>query len=295
MAVTAFAPISKACGGLATLGPDSLAVLVALDRCFVNWAERLGAAQVVFPPLLTVEDLESIDYFENFPHLGIAVTPLATGNGTMVGDDEAGGRSLLSQSLGQCRYVLPSAACYNLYFHLKQTTIERPVIVTTQACCFRNEKEFAGLARLLAFTMRELICVGDAVSVRKFLADAENLLVGFADLIGLPLPAQAATDPFFDPESPRAEMQRLFAVKKEYVSSGVALASVNYHRNFFGERCKIALEDNSPAFSGCMGMGLERWIHALIGRFGPDSAQIVETLESYLKSKSTDVRDGDGK
>lgn len=292
MTVRTFAPVSTTDGGLATLGPDLLAVLVELDRCFVSWAGRLGAAQVSFPPLLTVEDLESIDYFENFPHLGIAATPLATGNGTMLGEDDAGRRSLLSGSLGQCRYVLPSAACYNLYFHLRNNTIDRPVLVTTQARCFRNEAEYTGLSRLLAFTMREVICVGDANTVRAFLADAERLLVAFADEIGLPLPVQAATDPFFDPQSPRAEMQRLFAVKKEYLSEGVALASVNYHRNFFGERCRIRLEDGSPAFSGCMGMGLERWIHALTGRFGPDAARIVETLESYRKSGSAGMRDG---
>jgi seryl-tRNA synthetase len=289
MIVHTFAPVSTTDGGLATLGPDLLAVLVALDRCFVSWAGRLGAAQVSFPPLLSVEDLESIDYFENFPHLGIAATPLATGNGTMLGEDDAGHRSLLSQSLGQCRYVLPSAACYNLYFHLRKNTIDRPVLVTTQARCFRNEAEYTGLSRLLAFTMREVICVGDANTVRAFLADAERLLVAFADEIGLPLPVQVATDPFFDPQSPRAEMQRLFAVKKEYLSEGVALASVNYHRNFFGERCQISLEDGSPAFSGCMGMGLERWIHALTGRFGPDSARIVETLEAYSKPDSSDM------
>ena len=291
MTVSTFEHLERTRGGLATLGPGLLAIMIAIDRCFVSWAVRLGAAQVSFPPLLTVEDLESIDYFQNFPHLGIAATPLATANRTMLGEDDAGHGSLLPRSLGQCRYLLPSAACYNLYFHLKQNTIERPLIVTTQAHCFRNEEEYNGLARLLAFTMRKVICVGDADTVRAFLGDAENLLVGFADEIGLPLPVQDAIDPFFDPESPRAAMQRLFAVKKEYVSAGVALASVNYHRNFFGERCKISLEDGSPAFSGCMGMGLERWIYALTNRFGPDPTRIVEMLDCYSNPNSCRMRE----
>ena len=57
--------------------------------------------------------------------------------------------------------------------------------------------------------------------------------------LGLDVQLEVATDPFFDPNSGKAKMQRLFPVKEEFVVNGLAIGSVNYHRNFFGERCSI--------------------------------------------------------
>jgi hypothetical protein len=71
-----------------------------------------------------------------------------------------------------------------------------------------------------------------------------------------------ATDPFFETDGARAKMQKLFPVKHELVSErGVALASANFHRNFFGERCDIRLADSGEeAYTGCLGFGIERWL-----------------------------------
>jgi hypothetical protein len=41
----------------------------------------------------------------------------------------------------------------------------------------------------------------------------------------------------------------------------IAIASLNLHRNFFGERLSIAF-DGQPAFTSCVGFGLERWLWA---------------------------------
>jgi hypothetical protein len=59
-------------------------------------------------------------------------------------------------------------------------------------------------------------------------------------------------------------MQKLFPTKEEFLYDGkLAIASVNFHRNFFGERCDIRLPDGSAAFTGCVAFGLERWLSAL--------------------------------
>jgi hypothetical protein len=57
-------------------------------------------------------------------------------------------------------------------------------------------------------------------------------------------------------------------VKHELVSErGVALASANFHRNFFGESCDIRLADTGEAAStACLGLGIERWISELAHR-----------------------------
>jgi len=135
--------------------------------------------------------------------------------------------------------------------------------VTTVARCFRNEDYFDGLRRLRGFTMREIVCVGSAQQVTAFLADFRGRIDAFAQRIGLALATKPATDPFFKKDGAKATMQALFPVKEEFLfDDELAIASVNFHRNFFGERCDIEIE-GKPAFSGCVAFGLERWLHAV--------------------------------
>ena len=67
-------------------------------------------------------------------------------------------------------------------------------------------------------------------------------------------------------------------VKTEMVFSGeLAIGSINSHRSFFGETFGISRGD-SPAFSGCVAFGLERWLYALLARFGPDPQRWPDAL-----------------
>ena len=62
-------------------------------------------------------------------------------------------------------------------------------------------------------------------------------------------------------------------MKHELVFGGdLALASTNFHRDFFGETFDIA-RDGAPAFSGCAAFGLERWLHALLAIHGADPGE----------------------
>jgi hypothetical protein len=57
-------------------------------------------------------------------------------------------------------------------------------------------------------------------------------------------------------------MQRLLEVKREYVLRGdtpLALASVNRHGAFFGERFRITTSDGEPVHTACVAVGLDRW------------------------------------
>jgi hypothetical protein len=91
------------------------------------------------------------------------------------------------------------------------------------------------------------------------------------------LETQVATDPFYQPQDGRGVMQKLTPVKEEFVyGATVAIASLNIHRNFFGERCSIRTGDGNLAFTSCVAFGLERWLHALLDRFGDPSVAIKE-------------------
>lgn len=268
--------------GLGVLGPHELRLLRAFDSLALSWAHEWEAQERRYPFLLRPADLESIDYYENFPHLGLAAVAADPGRlGELRAGTEGPLTELPASVLADAALALPSAACYSVYFDLKgqalPTTENR---FTTVATCFRNETRYEGLRRLLGFSMREIVFVGSPEGATEHLKRAKEQVLGLADRLGLKMSTEVATDPFFDRTGSRATMQRLFPVKEEFVVDGLAVGSVNYHRNFFGERCAISLPDGAPASTSCLAFGLERWVHALTARFGDAPTATEAVLEA---------------
>jgi seryl-tRNA synthetase len=176
-------------------------------------------------------------------------------------------------------HALTSAACYSIYLHLRDSRLPSSRYLTTVATCYRNEKHYDGLRRLRAFTMREIVCVGTGEAVQQHLATFKPKIQATAEALGLQLDVTKASDPFFMPSSSRALQQRLFPVKEEFVHDGsLAIASVNFHRNFFGERCSITMETGEVAHTGCVAFGLERWLAALLDVHG-DPAEVLRAFD----------------
>ena len=274
-------PIFNVTNGLATLSHHLVHIRELLEAQFLTWAAECSAEKMLFPPLMAVKDLSDLDYFRNFPHLASVVSHIREEN--LINDYAKGEnvRAIPNSHLTQSEYVLPSAACYNIYIYLRNTTLAEPRYFSTVATCFRKEVEYKGLDRLLAFSMREIVCVGNIDVVQAFLASYKEKIRKFANDLGLPLTIQVATDPFFEPQGSRALIQKLFPVKEEFVYGGsVAIASVNFHRNFFGERCSILTADNKACFSGCVAFGIERWLHALLDHFAGDLGSIAKAIKS---------------
>ncbi|MCX4763964.1 hypothetical protein OG562_23980 [Streptomyces sp. NBC_01275] len=262
--------------GLATLGPEALELRNELDAIFTGWGARAGAVAMAYPPLIAADDLTALDYWENFPHLAMTATGLREDRRQNLVVDSA--RPAVDHAaLCDAGHVLPSSACYPAYLGLGGMKVPDNHLITTVATCFRNESHFDGLRRLLGFTMREVIFLGSRAEVLCRVADFKRLTSEFIAALGLPVEVRPARDPFFDADSRRSLMLSLFPAKEEFVyGDTVAISSVNFHRNFFGERCGIRTEDGEYAFSGCIGFGLERWLHALAEHFGSFEAALAE-------------------
>ncbi|MBA3771538.1 MAG: hypothetical protein H0X13_03335 [Ramlibacter sp.] len=273
----------KVSNGLATLGPDGAAILRLLERRIGLWAGEIGAQEFIYAPLQRVENLSRIDYFLNFPHLGTLVAPIARDQLKANYGNARELHSICCGHLADAEYALPSAACYSVYFDMEGTRLDKAVYVTTVQRCYRNEEAYTGLSRLWGFQMRELVCVGGSEEVQAHLRNFRGKVQEFMARLDLPVEVTVASDPFFDRSSARAAMQQVFPVKEEFVYGGsVAIASVNFHRNFFGEKCRITLPDGQPAFTSCVAFGLERWLHALTDRYEGDAQRILGALEGAL-------------
>ena len=266
--------------GLRVLDGGQLRLLRALDSVFQRFAEGWDAPEFRFPFLIRCEDLDTFDYFDNFPHLGLAATRLDPHRlGKLLTEAERPLDRVPPEIMEPTAFALPSAACYAIYLDLAGSTLPATGTTrTTVATCFRNEDHYDGLQRLLGFSMREIVFVGHEEGAKQHLLRAKDTVTALCAELGLDVHLEVATDPFFDKNSGKAKMQRLFPVKEEFVVNGLAIGSVNYHRNFFGERCSIQA-DGDTAHTSCLAFGLERWVHALTQRFG-DTAAALSAVES---------------
>lgn len=253
--------------GLLALATDEARLLQTLDRTFEGWGVESGAAAMMMPVLLPVADLARLDFYENFPHQAMLAAPLdlTKWDGRSTTDVEAFEPSALEPAV----LGLPSAACFAVYLSMRGERLTENVRVTILGNCFRREERYEGLRRLLSFRMREVVALGDKEHVDAHLAEFGERIAAFLGALGLPFQKEAATDPFYDRGGQRALLQKLSPVKHEFIVDGLAIASLNIHRNFFGERCDIRSAGTSaPVFTGCAAFGLERWLSVLHSHFG---------------------------
>ncbi len=263
--------------GQSAFSGSLLALFRSLDRAFLGVAGSYQAQEYLFPTFLPARELAKLDYFHSFPHL---VTFPVTLEADQENLQRFAARDALDASgavqltaVAPIREVLTPAACYHFYVQFQGEPLSAPRYVTTRATCFRREAAYQPLQRQWSFSMREIVCLGSAEEVKTFLASAQARVDQLARRIGLPMRWQEATDPFFNPSrNPKYLLQKLEPVKTEMVFDGrLAIGSVNFHRNYFGDAFGIR-RDGVEAFSGCVAFGIERWMYAILARFGVRSA-----------------------
>lgn len=260
-------PVPVTNNGVTALEPAATTLLHLLDRGFESWGRQAGALPMIASPLLPVACLADLDYYDNFPHQAVVTAPLKL---TDAKDSYAPADGAFApDTLESARMALPSAACYGVYLHLAGQEIAAPRRITVLGRCFRREDHYQDLRRMLGFHMREIVAIGTSEFAAEHLGDFSAHVEAFAERLDLPLRKEAATDPFYDRGGSRALLQGLAPVKHEFLYEDLAIASVNVHRNFFGERCSITLAGSGqPVFTSCVAFGLERWLSALTRRFG---------------------------
>lgn len=259
--------------GQSAFGGKMLELYRRLDQLFLSWAGELNATEFMFPTFIPARELARLDYFRSFPHLVTFPVTLDAGEANLKRFienepiDSNGTIQLAAQA--PIKDVLTPAACYHFYVQFQGESLDAPRYVTTRATCYRRESHYLPLERQWSFSMREIVCIGTADEVKTFLKGQQDRVDRFFKQAALPVEWQNATDPFFNPsQSPKYLLQKLDPVKTEMVyRTGLAIGSVNFHRNYFGEAFKIS-RAGKEAFSGCVAFGIERWMYAFLNQFG---------------------------
>lgn len=261
--------------GQVALAGVALRVFDAVDRTVVDWAASLGATEHRYPSMI------GRDVFEK----------AGRSSATMVGVPDG------------ASHLLASAVCYHAYPEWAGRTLGAdPELLTACGRCYRHEDgNHVPLERLWEFTMREIIVLGSRDQVesvrRSLIARASEL----AATLELDASIDVATDPFFaTSDEGRRLMQQAGALKHELQVTvdadgrSIAAASFNHHHDFFGTRFGISLADGSPAHSGCVAFGLERWVLSVLAQHGADETAWPAAVRDWAGGARAAGRAGAG-
>lgn len=263
--------------GYVALSGALLGRALELDGVFCAWAAELGATEYRFPSMIPAKSLAPIAYLKSFPHLATFVTSGKRREESLISIAEECGVAeqipVTDELLEPVEQLLTPAACYHFYPRFAGSRLTSPLIVTTKCQCHRREHEYLPLQRQWCFDMREIVYIGDGTEIDRFARDCHERIESLVNALRIESGWETATDPFFDPMAdPKALAQLLEPVKKELCTrDGLAIASINKHRSFFGESYDIR-HNGDAAHSACVAFGIERWLHALTKAHGPDAA-----------------------
>jgi acyl carrier protein len=243
-------------GGL-TMRGSAASLCEYFDSVVRGWAFELGAIEEAFAAEIPLATLGRAGFTTAFPE-------------KLVWTGDAGDKS-----------ARPPAVCYHHYPSVSDSTLDGGAsIVTALGRCFRNEYDASSChpaERLAAFTMREIIGVGDAAMVERLRNDLMDRVSAWMKELGLDGHVEVATDPFFTSEARgRLLMQQMLPLKYELRlrvdpdGRSVAAASFNNHQQHFGRAFSILLPSGEHAHSGCIAFGWERWMIAFVNQHGPD-------------------------
>jgi seryl-tRNA synthetase len=286
-------------GRVALAGP-ALNALRALDEDARHVAtEHFGAREEVYPTLIPTEILGRCGYLGSFPQYVSLVTHLPEDLDAIERFREGHADKTDLCVPDASVFVTPKAClspalCYHCYMSLERSRLSADThVVTTVGKCFRYESiAMAGLERLWDFTMREVVFVGtegDVQAHRQRGMDQVQAQLERWDLAGH---IETANDPFFSATyASKSYAQLRNELKFELrlpVGEGaagprsIACASFNLHDNFFGRTFSIEARDGRPAFTGCIGWGLERWVLALFAQHGFDAGDWPAEVRSSV-------------
>lgn len=279
--------VLKIAPGCYGLQGNFLKVCRALQDQVMDLAMRYQAVEQEFPPLWPIDLFKSINYFSDYPHQVILTTSPRENHAAReqfantyrsTNDFE---RIAMSDQMEPAAYGLSTMVCGCCYYTLRNQTCRDNKIYTTYNKVFRNERSaIDSLDRLTAFSVRDIVFVGEADFVletrQRLIDDLCNLLRGWQ----LECKVETANDPFFSNDAMYKNIYQYkhrtkyeLLAKLPFCDRHIAVGSINLHLDHYGKAFEIKDSKGNPIHSGCIGIGFERLTYALYAQYGPDETQ----------------------
>jgi seryl-tRNA synthetase len=287
-------------GQVAYSGPVLKLARLINDKAGELYSQAFGALDGHFPAMIDADTLHKCGYFDSHPN---AVTFL----GNVVEDFDAIEEFRRANSCSEGALLpahdhihvdgmcLNPAACFPCYPTLSGKTFKEGACYSWLGRVYRYEsRNINGLDRLYEFNVRELVFVGTEDYCRDVRRRALPIVEELAAFFDIDCKVQTATDPFFATVSAAKKFfQAAQEVKNEIkipvldkdgVQKQLACGSVNLHGNFFGQRFDIRDADGAPVHTGCVGLGIERWVLAAFTQHGFDPARWPVAVRNVIFS-----------
>ncbi len=251
-----------------------------------QFAREFGAELEIYPSTIKCETLDRCNHFTSFPEHMDFVAHLRQDLDVLnqfSSDCKAEGWSTKAHAdrMAEPDFAVSPSCCYHCYEGMEGWDIEAPGrCATATLACHRYEGvNHRSLARLRAFTMREVVFIGQPGYVIKARAKAEEIIIQWAKDWELGCTFETANDMFFTKDySVKASFQRQQQAKKELKlavpsdQDSISVFSSNFHASTFGKAFNISVR-GKPATTGCIAWGYERWVYAIFSQFGFEIAK----------------------
>jgi hypothetical protein len=278
-------------------GPAAKLMSLIDSKVSTLFAVRFDAELEIYPSTIQNRTLDRCAHFTSFPEHIDFVAPLRQDldvlNGFAADCRERGWSSAHhANRMGLNEYAISPSGCYHCYEGMENWQVEAPGRCATMTlACHRYEgANHKTLSRLRAFTMREVVFIGQPKFVIDARASAEELIIQWAKDWELGCTFETANDMFFTSDfSVKASFQRLQQAKKELrlqipvEGQSLSVFSSNFHAATFGKAFNITVAGR-PATTGCIAWGYERWVYAIFSQCGFDVTKWPERLRQEYES-----------
>ena len=263
-------------------GPAARLMALIDAKAQSEFGGRFEAQLEIYPSTIRCETLDRCNHFTSFPehmdfvgHLKQDLAVLNTFSNAC--RDNKWSPALHDGNMVEPDLAVSPSCCYHCYEGMEGWKLEAPRCITAVLACHRYEgANHATMTRLRAFTMREVVFIGQPRFVIERRAKAEEMIIQWAKDWELACSFETANDMFFTNDySIKASFQRQQQAKKELLlripgeKKSISVFSSNFHAMSFGKAFHITI-DGKPATTGCIAWGLERWVYAIFSQFGFD-------------------------
>lgn len=277
-------------------GPAAQLMSLVDTKVTELFASHFNAELEIYPSTIQSKTLDRCNHFTSFPeHIDFVahLKPDLEVLNKFSGDCREKGWSpeLHEGRMAKTDFAVSPSCCYHCYEGMEGWNLEGPGRCTTMIlACHRYEgARHQSLSRLRAFTMREVVFIGQPKFVIQARAKAEEMIIQWAKDWELCCSFETANDMFFTQDfAVKASFQRLQQAKRELLldipgeNKRLAVFSSNFHAVTFGKAFNINV-GGRPATTGCIAWGLERWVYAIFSQFGFE----IEQWPAKLKEEFT--------
>ncbi|HDR3634041.1 serine--tRNA ligase (plasmid) [Bacillus cereus] len=273
------------------------------DKIFETISSKIfNSERHLFPTLLKTSILKKAGYFDSFPNLLMFVVRLKNSIENFDNFKKEFEKDIdihnyperLLKYVCETDYSLPPTMCYYVYDMLSNQEFKENRSLTARGKSFRFENKYhQPLKRLWDFTIRETVFIGDINYVRESIHNYRKTIIKLVEVLGLRGFCETANDPFFlvDNSTARVNSQKLIGSKYELrlrinEKETIAVASFNLHSQFLSKKFNLfkSKDENEYAYTGCIGIGLERFFLAFLSQHGIEEEGWPAFIRKYFNN-----------